>query len=105
MSILQQKNVTIGGDQFVINQLPAMLGLTVQFDMERDGVTPQLIQKVICSSVIFGSSLISDKVFDTKFAGKYNNLMDLFQECLVFNFTEEDEEGKQVPLEVEGSKE
>lgn len=104
MSILQQKNVIVGGEQYVITQLPAMLGLTVQFDMERDGVTPQLIQKMICSSVIFGSSLITDKVFDSKFAGKYSDLMDLFQECLVFNFTEDDN-GEQVPLEVEGSNE
>lgn len=104
MSILQQKNVIVGGEQYVITQLPAMLGLTVQFDMERDGVTPQLIQKMVCSSVIFGSSLITDKVFDSKFAGKYSDLMDLFQECLVFNFTE-DGNGEQVPLEVEGSNE
>lgn len=104
MSILQQKNVTIGGEDFVLNQLPAMVGLTIQFDMERDGVTPEIIQKVITSSVISGSSLISSKTFDTKFAGKYSNLMDLFQECLIFNFTEEGEEGEQVPLEVKGSK-
>lgn len=104
MSILQQKNVIVGGEQYVITQLPAMLGLTIQFDMERDGVTPQLIQKVICSSVIFGSSLITDKVFDSKFAGKYADLMDLFQECLVFNFTE-DVDGEQVPLEEKGSDE
>ena len=93
----------IGGVGFTLKLFPAMVGLNVISRLEREGMTGEVIREVIVKGSSKGSVAITEKSFDSLFAGKYKEMMELFAEILQYNnlFPEaEGEEGNE-----EGSEE
>ena len=93
----------IGGISFSLKLFPAMVGLNVIGRLEREGMAGEVIGEVIVKGASRGSVAITEKSFDSLFAGKYKEMMELFAEILKYNnlFPEaEGEEGNE-----EGSEE
>ena len=80
------KEIEVGGENFIIKQLPVMVGLEIQHKLMNGGSTPELIRETICKGVQKGSASLDEKKFDKLFKGKYKQLYELFNEVLAFNF-------------------
>lgn len=104
LNVLQQKEVTIDGEYYVLQQIPAFTGLKIQhklMELSEQGVSwnPEVVLEVISASVIKDGQLINDKKFDVIFAGKTSHLINVFNTAVEFNFFEEDKDGESVPLD------
>ena len=123
--MLEQKTITVGGDDFVLEQLPATPGLKYaiqigkifgtmiaggfdikDFDEKKDILkqlnypkmitgllsqlddesTPKLIKSMIRDSM--KSPKFSDTWYETRFAGKFDDMMELVTEIIMINFGE-----------------
>lgn len=94
-NVLAQKELTLDGEYYVLQKIPAFKGLELQYEFGKllqngEEWNPKIVYDVITNSVIKGSKLIDQKVFDTIFAGKTQHLIQLFTEAVNFNFMEED---------------
>ena len=92
----------IGGISFSLKLFPAMVGLNVIGRLEREGMAGEVIREVIVKGASRGSVAITEKSFDSLFAGKYKEMMELFTEILKYNnlVPEDGEQGNE-----EGSEE
>lgn len=91
------KEVTIGSTTYRLKYFPALEGWDLQarvYDCEKDQRLPSssLIFDVISKGVSIGASSIDEKKFNKHFAGKYSEILELFQEVCLFNFGGGDKE-------------
>lgn len=80
------KEVEVDGITYKLTAFPAMEGLGFQFRLSNPG--PQLIQEMIMKGVSKDSVAIDAVKFNHLFTGKLGHLMNLYQEVVVFNFTD-----------------
>ena len=102
-NVLQQKEITIDEEYYVLQQIPAFTGLKIQhklMELSEQGISwnPEVVLEVISASVIKNGQLVDNKKFDVMFAGKTTHLSNVFNAAVEFNFFEEDKDGESVPL-------
>ena len=92
------KTIKIGeDDSYTIRLLPTTVFLEIQFEMDKEGMTPDLIKKAITSGVAIGSAEVNSERYEKHFRGKRAvQVFELFQNILEFNLDPEgfDELGK-----------
>lgn len=92
------KTIKIGeDDSYTIRLLPTTVFLEIQFEMDKDGMTPFLIKKAITNGAAIGSSEINSDRYEKHFRGKKAmQVFELFQNIMDFNLDPEgfDELGK-----------
>lgn len=89
----EYKNITVGqdedgngGDPYTIRLLPTTVFLQIQFEMDKEGMTPTLIKKAITNGVAIGSSEMTSDKYEKHFRGKRAmQVFDLFQNLMSFN--------------------
>lgn len=88
MNVLENKEVTINGNYYVITAMGATDGMVFLDKMiNGDGKLPVTeMRGVIIKYVKLGSKVITDKIYDTHFSRKYDELNQLFEEIMTFNF-------------------
>lgn len=91
MDILESKEVTVGGQYYVVTAMEAIDGMEFFDELVRNKgmATPRKIKEVIVKYVRVGGKKFTDKSFDTHFSRKYNDLGELFEQVMEFNFGEE----------------
>lgn len=101
LEVLEQKTVEVGDKEYLIQAFPAKYGLTVMEEMmSGDGnfSTTRMVD-IICRSVTYRNKLFTEQTFGVHFSRKYKEIVELFNEVLVFNFGEESD----IPLDSESS--
>jgi len=97
MSItLEQKEVTIGGKIYILQAFTTSLGLEIQneligLEQRGESFSASLIEKAVLNGAYIGSAKITKELFNKHFSRKYKDLMELFQQILVFNYGEGEE--------------
>lgn len=92
------KQVTIGATTYTLKHFPALEGWDLQarvFECDREQRMPSssLIFDVISKGCQIGSTGMDEKKFNKHFAGKYNEILELWQEVCIYNFGGGETEG------------
>lgn len=93
----QFKEVEVGGTTYIVKQLKALKGLSLQQKIFNSGflsdegidmskLDPELIADLIISGAAKGSVNFDMKKFDNEFAGKYAEIYQLALHVIEFNF-------------------
>lgn len=99
----EQHTVEIDGVSYVITALEATYGLDVMAEVQRLSMKQEapsglFMKSLIIKSVTVNNFQLDSKKFDLHFSRKYNQIFELFQEIVKFNFGEEgEEEGEEGP--------
>lgn len=91
MSIIgkEQLEKQIGETKYLINALPAMIGLSARRTITEGGIQdPVFIQRLILDSVTVDGMKKDDNWFNSHFSRNYQELDELIKEVLTFNFPE-----------------
>lgn len=91
MDILENKEVTVNGNYYVITAMEAVEGMDfISKVFSNGGTIPPAkdIRQVIVKHVKLGGKQFSDKTYGIHFSRNYEELMQLFEEFMVFNFGE-----------------
>ena len=92
MNVLESKEVTINGNYYVITAMDAVEGLDFITKMiSNGGVLPEAkeIRQLVVKYVKLGGKPFTEKSFGTHFSRNYNELQELFEEFMSFNFGDE----------------
>lgn len=89
------KDVEVDGINYKLTAFPAMEGLSFQFRLSNPN--PQLIQEMVMKGVSKDTVAIDAVKFNHLFTGRLGHLMKLYQEVVVFNFTDPLEESDSQP--------
>lgn len=88
------KTIQVGAegkeDTYTIRLLPTTVFLQLQFELDKDGMNPELIKKAITNAAAIGSSEINSERYEKHFRGaKAVQVFDLFSHILEFNLDPE----------------
>lgn len=97
------KEAVIDGENYNIKLLPAMVGLDLRFRLAREGMSAAIIFEVVSKCVTKGSSSFDEKKFNNHFKGRYEHLMKVFDEALMFNYPDMDKKDPNVETDTEES--
>ena len=75
----------IDGVGYVLKLFPTMTGLGFISRMEREGMSPEVIRDMIIKGCSIGSIGMTEAKFNTQFAGKYKEMMQLWVEISKYN--------------------
>lgn len=88
MNALEQKEVTINGTYYVITAMGATDGMVFMDKLMNGGgkVPAEDMRSVVVKTVKIGGKAFTEKTYDTHFARNYDELSQLFEEVMSFNF-------------------
>ena len=96
MNIREQKQMTIGTDNYIITAFDATYGLDVLAQVQKLGMSGEspsgkFLKDVILKSVTVNNFQLDDKTFDKHFSKKYTQMFQLFEAIISFNFGDEND--------------
>lgn len=88
MQILEQKEVVVGGNTYLVTALDATYGLTVLNALMTMESTPpaNFVKEIVLRSVKVNNIQPTEQWFNKHFARNYKELYDLFGQIVNFNF-------------------
>lgn len=104
MKVLESKEVTINGNYYVFTAMDALDGLDCMNKfMSISGIPPAAdIRNIIVKNVKLGGKAFNEKSFGVHFSRNYEELMQVFEEYMAFNFGEFDpNDGSDTPKDSE----
>lgn len=101
----EQHTVEIDGNNYIITALEATYGLDIFAEVQRlsakeESPSGLFMKSLICKSVTLNNIQLDGKKFDSHFSRKYNQMFQLFEEIIKFNFGSADEEGPNVVSDI-----
>ena len=96
LNVADQKEIKIGDSTYILTAFPAMFGIDVQLQLlqlNQAGIpySTDLVEKVVTKGATLGSLALTKQKIDSHFRKKLPELLKLFEEILVFNFGDGDE--------------
>ena len=90
---LEQTTVEVGGESYLVQAFPATYGLDVMQKMIKvasgeSELSVQFMSDVIIRSVDYKGRRMDEKTFNIHFSRKYNEINELFEKIMEFNFGE-----------------
>ena len=86
---LEQKEVQVGDDVYLLEAFPAKFGLTIMEEMLKgENFSTSRMVDILLRSVSYQGRLFTEQTFNKHFSRKYKEVAELFNEVLVFNFGE-----------------
>lgn len=84
LDLLEQKEVVVGGEKYLITALGALKGL--EYAPKLNGADNKFIAQLIMETVSHGNMPLTGDKFDKHFSRRYESIYNLFEEILEFNW-------------------
>src|SRR5690606_26994406 len=94
MYVAEEKTVVFGDNTYLIKALPALYGLNVLNRLKLMGDTPDsaFIKELLFKSVTCNNMQPTEDWFNRNFSRNYDELFQIFEAIIDFNFGDGDEE-------------
>lgn len=107
IQVLEQKQTTVGGKDYLIVALPALLGLSLIDHMGSRGleasISPAMQTQVLLRSLRYQNKEFTEETFNIHFSRRYKDILELTKQVLEFNLGDFMEQGDNPLAESEES--
>jgi len=93
MFVAEEKTIEIGGNNYLIKEVPALycLGVLTRLRNMGDSANPEFIKEVVFKSITCNNIQPTEDWFNKHFSRNYEELFQLFEVIIDFNFGGEEE--------------